>query len=162
MTTMSIRVRNAVVCAASQSLTQPPVRPGANPSSDPGPSDEQSTKLVSHGSERFQVMPSSIHRTDRNRVSSIPSRVVGSGSGSQRAAAAISALWAVGHDTPYSAATSATGRLLPRDRRRELVTEPLGHPAPRPDRSAGLGERPPRTQRLDAQQPRFRHHNSTC
>jgi hypothetical protein len=72
----------------------------------------QSTKLVSHGSDRFQVIPSRIQRTDRNRVSSIPNTAVGSGSGSQRAAAAISALCAVGHDTPYSAATSATARLL--------------------------------------------------
>ena len=58
-------------------------------------------------------MPSEHQRTDRNRVSSIPSRDVGSGSGSHRAAATTSALWAVGHDTPYSAATSVTGRLLP-------------------------------------------------
>lgn len=38
-----------------------------------GPSVEQSTKEVSHGSDRFQVTPSSSQRTDRNRVSSIPS-----------------------------------------------------------------------------------------
>ena len=44
-------------------------------------------------------MPSKIHRTDRNRVSSIPSRLVGSGSGSQAAAALTKALCAVGHDT---------------------------------------------------------------
>jgi hypothetical protein len=113
MTTSSIAFRNASVCSASQSRTQAPVRPGANPSSDPGPSAEQSTKLVSHGSERFQVMPSSTQRTDRNLVSSIPNLLVGSGSGSQRAAAATSALCAVGHDTPYSRATSDTARLLP-------------------------------------------------
>jgi hypothetical protein len=73
----------------------------------------QSTKLVIHGSERRQVIPSRIQRTDRNRVSSIPSTAVGSGSGSQWAAAVIRALCAVGHDTLYSAATSATDRLLP-------------------------------------------------
>ena len=90
ITTISIAARNAGVCSASH-LTQLPVRPGANPSSDPGPSAEQSTKLVSHGSDRFQVMPSRIQRTDRKRVSSMPSRVVGSGSGSHRAAAATKA-----------------------------------------------------------------------
>ena len=73
ITTISIAARNAGVCSASHSLTQLPVRPGANPSSDPGPSAEQSTKLVSHGSDRFQVMPSRIQRTDRKRVSSMPS-----------------------------------------------------------------------------------------
>jgi len=57
------------------------------------------------------VIPSKIQRTDRNRVSSIPSREVGSGSGNHRAAAVISALCAVGHDTPYSPATSETARL---------------------------------------------------
>jgi hypothetical protein len=81
MTTISTMSQNAYVCSASQSLTQPPVRPGANPSSDPGPSPVQSTKLVSHGSDRFPVIPSSHQRTDRNRVSSIPSRAVGVGSG---------------------------------------------------------------------------------
>ena len=127
------RLRNASDCSPSHSRTQPPVRPGANPSSDPGPSREQSTKLVSHGSDRFQVIPSSIQRTDRNRVSSIPSRLVGSGSGSHRAAAATSALCAVGHDTPYSAATSETARLLPaiayatRSRSRS-VTRPAAAP----------------------------------
>jgi hypothetical protein len=104
--------RKAPDCSASQSRTHAPVRPGANPSSDPGPSAEQSTKLVSHGSDRFHVMPSKIQRTDRNRVSSIPSREVGSGSGNHRAAAATSALCAVGHDTPNSRATSETARLL--------------------------------------------------
>jgi hypothetical protein len=54
---------------------------------------------VSHGSERFQLTPSRIQRTDRNRVSSILKRLVGVGSGSHRAAAAMSALCAVGHDT---------------------------------------------------------------
>jgi hypothetical protein len=86
------------------------VRPGANPSSDPEPSAEQSTKLVSHGSDRFQVMPSKSQRTDPNRVSSMPSRLVGCGSGSHLAAATTSALCAVGHDTPYSEATSETAR----------------------------------------------------
>src|SRR5215203_2264854 len=57
-------------------------------------------------------MPSRIQRTDRNRVSSIPSRLVGSGAGSHLAAAVINDLCAVGHDTPYSAATSETARLL--------------------------------------------------
>jgi hypothetical protein len=56
-------------------------------------------------------MPSKIQRTDRNRVSSIPSLLVGAGSGSQGAAAETSAWCAVGHDTPYSPATSETARL---------------------------------------------------
>ena len=151
ITTISIASRNASVCSASQSRTQPPVRPGANPSSDPGPSREQSTKEVSHGSDRFQVIPSRIQRTDRNRVSSIPSLLVGSGSGSHRAAAATSALCAVGHDTPYSAATSETARLLPAIAvascsRSRSVTRARGRTA-----VDGLGERLPR-----AQQPRRR------
>ena len=32
----------------------------ANPSGDPGPSLEQSTKLVSHGSDHLQMIPSKI------------------------------------------------------------------------------------------------------
>jgi len=88
-----------------------PGRAGANPSSDPGPSREQSTKLVSHGSDRFQVIPSKIQRTDRNRVSSMPSRLVGVGSGNHFVAATTSALCAVGHDRSYSPATSETARL---------------------------------------------------
>ncbi len=87
------------------------MRPGANPSSDPGPSREQSTKLVSHGSDRFQVIPSKIQRTDPNRVSSIPSRHVGGGPGNHFVAATTNALCAVGHDTWYSLATSETARL---------------------------------------------------
>jgi hypothetical protein len=110
ITTIWTASRNAAACSASHSRTQPPVRPGASPSSDPGPSREQSTNEVSHGSERCQVTPSNNHRTDRNRVSSIPSRVVGVGSGSHLAAAATRALCAVGQDTPYSAATSDTAR----------------------------------------------------
>src|SRR5215213_1870776 len=112
MTTISTLRRNASVCSPSQSRTHAPVRPGAKPSSDPGPSREQSTNEVSHGSDRFQVISSRTQRTDRNRVSSIPNRVVGTGSGSHLAAAATSALCAVRHDTPYSAATSETARLL--------------------------------------------------
>ena len=56
------------------------------------------------------MIPSKIQRTDRNRVSSIPSRGVGGGSGSHLVAATTSALCAVGHDTPYSPATSETAR----------------------------------------------------
>ena len=70
----------------------------ANPSGDPGPSLEQSTKLVSHGSDHLQMIPSKIRRTDRNQVSSNPSRQVSSGSGNHRAAAATRALCAVGQD----------------------------------------------------------------
>jgi hypothetical protein len=56
-------------------------------------------------------MPSKIQRTDRNRVSSMPSRLVGVGSGNHFVAAITSALCAVGHDTSYSPATSETARL---------------------------------------------------
>jgi hypothetical protein len=44
-------------------------------------------------------MPSRNQRTDRNRVSSIPSWLVGAGSGSHLAAAVTSPLRAVRHDT---------------------------------------------------------------
>jgi hypothetical protein len=44
------------------------VRPGAKPSKDPGPSREQSTKDVSYGSDRFQVIPSRIQRTALRRI----------------------------------------------------------------------------------------------
>src|SRR5215211_4507101 len=112
ITTISIRLRNASDCSPSHSRTHAPVRPGANPSSDPGPSRLQSTNEVSQGSERFHITPSRIQRTEENRVSSIPSRPVGSGSGSQLVAAWVSALCAVGHETTYSRATSDTARLL--------------------------------------------------
>src|SRR5215207_3338894 len=58
MTTILILLRKVSVCSLSQSLTHAPVRPGANPSSDPGPSAEQSTNEVSQGSDRFQTIPS--------------------------------------------------------------------------------------------------------
>ena len=160
ITTISMASRNASLCSPSQSRTQPPVRPGANPSNDPGPSLEQSTKEVSHGSDRFQMIPSNTQRTDRNRVSSIPNRLVGSGSGSQRAAAATNALCAVGQDTRYSRATSATARLLPaiacatRSRSRS-VTRDRGRIASLVwvnDRRGHNGSRQTRR--------RFRHHSS--
>ena len=110
MTTSWIAARNSSVCSLSQSRTQPPVRPGANPSSDPGPSTLQSTNEVSHGSDRRRVSPSSSQRTDRNRVSSIPNLPVDAGSGNHFAAAVINARCAVGHDTSNSAATSETAR----------------------------------------------------
>jgi hypothetical protein len=97
------------------------------------------------------VTPSRIQRTDRNRVSSIPNRLVGVGSGSHRAAAAMSALCAVGHDTPYSPATSDTARFpaaiasatLARSR---SVTRPRGRIAT----LSWVNDR--RAQRLNAQQ----------
>src|SRR5207344_1686230 len=112
ITTILVFFRKASDCSPSHSRTHAPVRPGANPSSDPGPSREQSTKLVSHGSDRLQVIPSKIQRTEANRVSSIPSLLVGCGCGSHFVAATTNALCAVGQDTPYSTATSATARLL--------------------------------------------------
>ena len=117
---------------------------------------------MSHGSDRLQVIPSRIQRTDRNRVSSIPNRLVGSGSGSQRAAAATSDLCAVGHDTPYSRATSATARLLPaiacatRSRSRS-VTRPRGRIAS----LVCVNDR--RGHNTSTQTSRrFRHHSSVC
>lgn len=43
---------------------------------------------VSYGSDRFQVIPSRIQRTEQYRDSSIPSLLVGAGSGSHLVAAA--------------------------------------------------------------------------
>ena len=145
MTTSSIAARNAGVCTPSQSFTQPPVRPGANPSKDLSPLVEQSTNEVSHGSDRRHVTPSRSHRTDRNRVSSIPSRLVGAGSGNHFAAAAINALCAVGPDTWYSPATSETARFPGRDRpaslsRSRSLTLARGGSGPRPDRPTCLGK----------------------
>ena len=117
---------------------------------------------MSHGSDRFQVIPSSTQRTDRNRVSSIPNLLVGSGSGSQRAAAATSALCAVGHDTPYSRATSATARLLPaiacatRSRSRS-VTRARGRIAS----LVWVNDRRGHNTSTQTRR-RFRHHSSTC
>ena len=100
MTTTSIAARNPGLCSLSQSFTHAPDRPGANPSIQPGPVVSASTKLVSHGSVRRQPAPARTHRTERARVSSIPSTLVDSGAGSHLAAAATNARCAVGHDTP--------------------------------------------------------------
>ena len=102
------------------------------------------------------VIPSKIQRTDRNRVSSIPSRLVESAPvatsrPSRRGLCARSAI----DNTPYSAGRSVTGRFAARDRRRQLVPETLGHSGSYLDRGTGLSERPPRTQRLTARQPAF-------
>jgi hypothetical protein len=51
------------------------------------------------------------HSLTADRVSSIPSRLVGGGSGSHFVAATTSALCAVRQDTRYSTATSETARL---------------------------------------------------
>ena len=74
----------------------------------------------------------------------------------------MSALCAVGHDTPYSAATSDTARFPAAIASADLLPQPLGHPAAGPDRHAGLGERAPRTQRFDAHQAALRHHSSSA
>src|SRR5215217_3536138 len=116
---------------------------------------------VSHGSDRFQVMPSRIQRTDRNRVSSMPSRVVGSGFGNHLAAAATSALCAVGQETLYSRATSDTARLLSTiavatRRRSRSVTRPRRRTALQAWVNVLRGHScSPQTSR------RFRHHSST-
>ena len=65
---------------------------------------------VSHGSVRRQPASARTHRTDRARVSSIPSTRTGSGAGSHLAAAATSARCAVGQDTRWARATSSTAR----------------------------------------------------
>jgi hypothetical protein len=72
------------------------------------PSSRRTTSAT--GPTCFHVTPSRIQRTEENRVSSIPSRLVGAGSGNQRVAAATNARCAVGHDTCYSAATSDPAR----------------------------------------------------
>jgi len=98
----------------------------------------EQTKLVSHGSDRFQTIPSKIQRTDRNRVSSIPSLLVRTGSGSHFVAATTSALCAVGQDTRYSTATSETARLpdaiaIATRCRSRSVTRARGRTLPRPE-----------------------------
>src|SRR5215213_9427945 len=161
ITTILIIFRKASDCSPSQSRTHAPVRPGANPSSDPGPSREQSTKLVSHGSDRFQVIPSKIQRTEPNRVSSIPNRLVGGGSGNHFVAATTSALCAVGQDTSYSPATSETARLpdaiaLATCSRSRSVTRARGRTAAETWVNVLRGHSAsPQVRR------RFRHHSST-
>jgi hypothetical protein len=105
-------------------------------------------------------MSSKIQRTEANRVSSIPNRLVGVGSGSHLAAAATRALWAVGHDTPYSVAASDTGRLLPAiDRaswsRSRSVIRPRGLTASQVWVNDRCGHSDARHHRR-----RFRHHSS--
>ena len=53
------------------------MRPGSQPQQRSGLSAEESTRLVSHGSDRFQTIPFKIWRADRNRVSSIRGLFVG-------------------------------------------------------------------------------------
>ncbi|MDV7251887.1 hypothetical protein, partial [Rhodococcus pyridinivorans] len=60
------------------------------------------TNEVIHGFDRVQPASSSTQRTDRARVSSMPSTRVGSGSGSHWLASAMSARCAVDHATWYS------------------------------------------------------------
>ena len=50
MATSSIPARNSAVCSPSQVRTQPPERPGASPSSSPGPLVSALTNEVIHGS----------------------------------------------------------------------------------------------------------------
>ena len=65
MTTLFMAYRKASDGSASQSSTQPPVRPGVN-CKDPGCSTAQSTKLASRKSDRLQVIPSSHKRINPN------------------------------------------------------------------------------------------------
>ena len=138
----------------SQSFTQPPVRPGARPRSGPGRSEVQSTKLVSHGSDRFHVTPSRSQRTDRNRVSSMPARR----SVPVRAAIGSPADQRLVRGRPGNAVLAGhlgDGPVAGRDRGGDLVPEPFSDPAPRTDRVGRLGERPPRTKNLGAHQAAF-------
>jgi len=121
ITTISIRRRNASDWTPRQSRTHPPLRTGVRPSSGPGWPGVQSTKLVIHGSEGRQLVPSRIHRTDWNRVSSMPSTAVGAGSGSRRAAAAISALCAVVPRHVVFGGHLLQGMVADRDHCRDLV-----------------------------------------
>ena len=110
ITTTSTASRKSALCSASQSFTHAPERPGASPSIRPGPVVSASTNEVSQGSVRRQWASARTHRADLARVSSIPSTLVGSGSGSHLTAAATSTRCAVGQDTPWVWATSSTAR----------------------------------------------------
>lgn len=111
--------RNAGVCSASQSITHAPERPGVSPRRCPGRVGSALTNEVIHGFDRVQPASSSTQRTDRARVSSMPSTRVGSGSGSHWLASAMSARCAVDHATWYSLATSLTARLP------DAIAEPI-------------------------------------
>jgi hypothetical protein len=74
----------------------------------------------------------------------------------------ISALWAVGQDTPYSAATSATGRLLPAIADASLSRSRSVTRA-RDFTAALVWVNDRRGHSSSTQRSRrFRHHNSTC
>jgi len=94
----------------SQSTTVVLVRPGCCPSKPCCP--DRSTNPVSQGSTRRQrpVARQRIQRGLPRRVSSMPSTRTGAGSPSRPSAWAMKARCAVGHDTPWLAATSATER----------------------------------------------------
>lgn len=74
----------------------------------------------------FQVTPSSSQRTDRNRVSSIANRVVGSGS--DHFAAAATSARARSATAPVLGGDIRDGPVARRDRCRHRLPELLGHP----------------------------------
>ena len=111
---------------------------------------------VSHGSDRFQLMPSRIQRTDRNRVSSIPSRgrrcrcgQPARRGGDQGLVRGRPGHAVLGGDIGRRPGSRPAIAVATRSRSRS-VTRPRGRTA-----VAGLGERPPRAQRLAARQPAF-------
>ncbi len=102
-------------------------------------------------SDRLQLISSLSQRTDRNRVSSIPSRVVGVGAGSHPpppppAPGERSATRSLGGHVRDGPVTARDGLLDP-------GAEPLTDPRAGTDRGPGLGERPAPAPRFGADQP---------
>jgi hypothetical protein len=152
MTATSTASRKAGVCSASQVFTQAPVRPGARPSNTPGPVVSALTNEVGHGSLRRYPAGSSTQRTDRARVTSMPSTAAGSGGGSQPTATATSARCTVGQDTPVLAGDLVDGTVGSGHGTGEVLPPPCGQPRPRRDRGGGPGERPSPARALQAAQ----------
>jgi hypothetical protein len=161
MTATSIRSRNPLSCNANQPFTQAPERPGTRPSNRPGTAGSALTNDVIQGSERLHPASSRNQRTDRARVSSIPSTRVGSGAGSHPAACAIRARWAVSQDRPCSRAMSDTGRF---DRAIEAATRSRSRAMARDlagiCRVAAVNERRGHAGSVHSSR-RCRHHSST-
>jgi hypothetical protein len=110
------------------------MRPEPTPAWDPGPIP---TAVEEGGQPRVGPAPGDPLEQPANRswnrVSSIPSRVVGAGSRSHRAAAETGAWCAAGQEMPYSRAT-LDPRSTRSDGRRRMLPQPRIHSAPRLNR----------------------------
>jgi hypothetical protein len=100
--------------------------------------------LVIHGWLRRQTLPSGAcstsQRTLRARVSSMPTIVVGCGSGSRRASSATTARCTVHQANAVLAGDVGDGPVGLADRGGELLAKPLGHAGPAWHLLPGLGE----------------------